>query len=160
MKNLLQTILIISTILFSSSTTAYASDKQITTATTAYADEYYLETIITDAASDNNAISLLSTVQTTSKTKTTYIKDGNGSTVWYVSITATFVYDGNMSQCVSCSHNASTYSSAWTIKSCSSTNSGSSATAYATATYTGASGISKDYSQTVTIHCSPSGVVS
>lgn len=55
--------------------------------------------------------------------------------LWSVSITATFIYDGSTSRCISCSPNATSYSSEWKIQSVSSNKSGNSATASATANY-------------------------
>ncbi len=158
MKNFLFSILAIFVVALSISVTAHAENTQIVTNSTCNG-AYYTETIITDAPC-NSSISLLGSVQSISKTKTTYIKDSNGNTVWYVSLTATFLYDGNMAQCISCSSDAGVYHSSWSIKNCSSTKGGNSATAYATATYTHPSGHSQDYSQAVTLQCSPSGVMS
>lgn len=96
-------------------------------------NDYYLETVITDANPTFSFSTLQSNSHTITKTKTTNIKNTNGAILWSVSITATFTYDGSTSRCISCSPSAETYSSSWTIQSTSSSKSGNSATAVATA---------------------------
>lgn len=119
-------------------------------------NDYYLETVITDANPTFNFSTLQSNSHTITKTKTTNIKNTNGAILWSVSITATFTYDGSTSRCISCSPSAETYSSSWTIQSTSSSKSGNSATAVATANYASL----KNYTQSVTISCSKNGTVS
>ena len=119
-------------------------------------NDYYLETVITDANPTFSFSTLQSNSHTITKTKTTNIKNTNGAILWSVSITATFTYDGSTSRCISCSPSAETYSSSWTIQSTSSSKSGNSATAIATANYASL----KNYTQSVTISCSKNGTVS
>ncbi len=119
-------------------------------------NDYYLETVITDANPTFSFSTLQSNSHTITKTKTTNIKNTNGAILWSVSITATFTYDGSTSRCISCSPSAETYSSSWTIQSTSSSKSGNSATAVATANYASL----KNYTQSVTISCSKNGTVS
>ena len=119
-------------------------------------NDYYLETVITDANPAFSFSTLQSNSHTITKTKTTNIKNTNGAILWSVSITATFTYDGSTSRCISCSPSAETYSSSWTIQSTSSSKSGNSATAIATANYASL----KNYTQSVTISCSKNGTVS
>ena len=119
-------------------------------------NDYYLETVITDANPTFSFSTLQSNSHTITKTKTTNIKNTNGAILWSVSITATFTYDGSTSRCISCSPSAETYSSSWTIQSTSSSKSGNSATAIATANYASL----KNYTQSVTISCSKIGTVS
>lgn len=119
-------------------------------------NDYYLETVITDANPTFSFSTLQSNSHTITKTKTTNIKNANGAILWSVSITATFTYDGSTSRCISCSPSAETYSSSWTIQSTSSSKSGNSATAVATANYASL----KNYTQSVTISCSKNGTVS
>lgn len=158
MKKIFQVILVSFILSILSPCTTYAA----TSPSHVSSDEkgYYIETIITDAIPDNQSISMYATSNSITKTKTTYIKDANGNTLWYVSITATFTYDGNTSRCTSCSHDAVSMASSWEIKSSSSSKSGNSATATATATQKGILGISHDYTESVTIQCSSSGIVS
>lgn len=119
-------------------------------------NDYYLETVITDANPTFSFSTLQSNSHTITKTKTTNIKNTKGTVLWSVSITATFTYDGSTSRCISCSPSAETYSSSWTIQSTSSSKSGNSATAIATANYASL----KNYTQSVTISCSKNGTVS
>lgn len=117
----------------------------------------YIETIITDDTA-NPGISLYAT-NTITKTKTRYYKNSSGTVLWTVAIKATFSYNGSTSTCTSCSHITTAPASAWSIKSASHSKSGNTATAKATATWKTSAG-SKDYSMSVTIKCSATGVVS
>ena len=143
----MRTITIISflLILFSNTSIANATTLEKTD------NDYYVETIITNVDSGLNFIALHSNSHTITKTKT-----ANGTILWSVSITATFIYDGSTSRCISCSPNATSYSSEWKIQSVSSNKSGNSATASATANYASL----KNYTQNVTISCSKNGTVS
>lgn len=146
-KTLMRTITIISflLILFSNTSIANATTLEKTD------NDYYVETIITNVDSDLNFIALHSNSHTITKTKT-----ANGTILWSVSITTTFIYDGSTSRCISCSPNATSYSSEWKIQSVSSNKSGNSATASATANYASL----KNYTQNVTISCNKNGTVS
>lgn len=117
----------------------------------------YIETVIADDTS-NSGISLYST-NTTTKTKTRYYKNSSGTVLWSVSIKATFSYDGSTSKCTSCSHSTTSPALTWTIKSASHSKNGNSATANAIATHKTSTG-STDYSMSVAIKCSATGVVS
>ncbi len=136
------------------------STKADTIFDTCHKTPYTIQTVITDASpSINLAPALSRTSHNITKTKTTYMRDSSGTVLWSVSITATFTYDGTTSCCISCSPNASAPATTWSIKSVSSSKSGNSATAYATATHTSPSS-SKDFTQSVTISCSKNGTVS
>ena len=117
----------------------------------------YIETIITDDTLDSG-ISLYAT-NTITKTKTKYYKNSSGTVLWSVSIKATFSYNGSTSTCTSCSHSTTSPGASWYIKTSSHSKSGNTATAKATATHTTISG-SADYTRSVTIKCSATGVVS
>lgn len=117
----------------------------------------YIETIISDDETDSE-ISLFSTKSIT-KAKTSYYKNSSGTVLWSVAIKATFSYNGKSATCTSCSHITTAPASNWSIKSASHSKSGNTATAKATATYKKSSW-SSDYSRSVTIKCSPTGVVS
>ncbi len=120
---------------------------------------YYVETVITESIASAQDYAK-GAINTKTSTKTNYYRDANQNALWSVSVTATFIYDGTASQCVSCSHSASSYASSWSIKSSSSSYSGNSATATATATHTDFFMITHDYTASVTIYCSPTGVIS
>lgn len=149
-------ISLISCILFSIPVSATITDN------TEKAIEYlengnYIETIITDDIA-NPSISLYTT-NTITKTKTKYYKNSSGTVLWSVAIKATFSYNGSTSTCTSCSHSTTAPAASWSIKSASHSKSGNTATAKATATHT-VSGEATNYSMSVTIKCSATGVVS
>ncbi len=120
---------------------------------------YYYETTITDAKPTDTPIFRGSNNYTT-KTKTTQLKNSSGAVLWSVSITATFYYNGTIAQCTSCTPSAKAYTSTWSIKSVTSSKNGNSATATAVATKAGVSGATQDTTKSVTITCSPKGIVS
>lgn len=115
----------------------------------------YIETIITDDTLDSG----ISLYATNTITKTKYYKNSSGTVLWSVSIKATFSYNGSTSTCTSCSHSTTSPGASWYIKTSSHSKSGNTATAKATATHSTVSG-SADYSMSVTIKCSATGVVS
>lgn len=119
----------------------------------------YLETTIIDVPVISSNISTFSTAKTITKTKTTRYKNKNGELLWSVSIRATFTYNGSTSKCTSYSHSTTCPAKTWKIKSVSSSKSGNSATAKATATQS-FKNISVDYTKSVTISCSKNGTVS
>lgn len=120
---------------------------------------YYYETIIIDVETEKSN-SLRATSNTITKKKTTQFKNSSGTVLWSVSITATFTYDGSTSKCTSCTPSAKAYASTWSIRSVTSSKSGNSATATAVARQTAATGNTYDYTKSVTIKCSATGVVS
>lgn len=120
---------------------------------------YYYETIIEDSDSINMGMPYVTTHYIT-KTKTTQMKDSSDNILWSVSVKATFSYDGTTSKCTSCTPSASSFASTWSIKSVTSSKSGNPATATAIATHTAPSGATQDIKKSVTIQCSPDGIVS
>lgn len=122
-------------------------------------DEYYYETIISEERTDTFALQPV--IPTITKTKTTRMKNSSGQTLWTLSITATFTYDGKIAECVNCTPNATSYDSSWTIQSITSSRENNSATATMVIRYTEPSGsLYQDYTKSVTITCDPSGNVS
>lgn len=117
----------------------------------------YIETIITDDTPEPGISSYAT--NTITKTKTSYYKNSSGTVLWSVSIKATFSYNGSTSTCTSCSHSTTSPGASWYIKTSSHSKSGNTATAKATATHSTVSG-SADYTRSVTIKCSATGVVS
>lgn len=111
----------------------------------------YIETIITWEESN--------TRNTKPATKTAYYKNGNGDTLWSLKVTATFSYDGVSCDCTSARHSTTVNSSAVTINNASSSRSGNRATATATATVT-INNTAKTVPLSVTLTCSPTGVLS
>ena len=117
----------------------------------------YIETVINDAGM-KAALSLQSADKQITKTKTAYYKNQSGAVLWSVSIKATFSYNGTSSKCISCSPSASAPAKSWSIKSLSSSKKGNSASAKVVAVH--ATNVSQQYTKTVTIHCSKTGVIS
>ncbi len=147
-------------VLFLSIVTDYAHASECTNRSFFQLDGgYYIETFISDTKLTQSPFAIFATGNTITKTKTSLFKDASGNTLWQVSITGTFEYNGITSKCTSCSHSASS-SSAWIIESSSSYKSGNTATANATAKVIGVNGISQSYSRSVTIKCDANGNIS
>ena len=120
---------------------------------------YYYETIISEEPSSTYGIQPV--IPTTTRTKTTTMKNSNGETLWTLSITATFVYDGTVAECISCTPDATSYSSLWTVRNLNASRNNNSATATLIIRYTEPTGVLyQDYTKYLTITCDPSGNVS
>lgn len=161
MKKIFTTLLILSvifSILDTSMTVSAATLPSSQSEITKLENGDYLETTISNAPISLTKVSLLSTNKSITKTKTVKYKSQDGTTLWYVAITATFSYNGSTSKCTSCTPSAAAPASTWSIKSLTSSKSGNSATATAVATHSDI--ISKDFTKSVTISCSKNGVVS
>jgi len=112
----------------------------------------YIETIITYYETNDRAA-------TRSGSKTNNYKNGDGETLWSITVNGTFTYNGTTSSCTSVSRSASAYADNWSIKSSSCSRSGNCASASAVATYKTLL-ISRDYTMTVDLYCSPYGILS
>lgn len=161
MKKIASLLLLVITITFLEPTIIKASGSYIEpSCEIVYLDGgYYIETtleevpiynIVSPQSTKSNAITI---------TKTAKYKNKSGTTLWSVSITATFSYNGTSSQCTQYYHSASAPAATWRIKSVSSYKNGNSATAIAIATHT-IENQSQDITKSVTIQCSKDGVVS
>lgn len=120
-------------------------------------DGYYTITYI-----ENNSIIVpdASTQATTvTKTKTKNFYNSANEVMWCIKVQGTFTYDGSTSKCTSVAHRATSYASTWSIVSASSSKSGNTATAKATARHTSAVGYD-DYTRSVSLTCSKTGVFS
>lgn len=111
----------------------------------------YIETVLTYEDSPTRA--------TKSGSKTKNYKNSSGIVLWSVKVTGTFTYNGTTSSCTAVTHSTTCPGANWTIKSASSSRSGNTATAKATATLKAGS-ISQDYTMSVTLKCSASGTLS
>lgn len=96
---------------------------------------------------------------TVTKTKTSKYKNSAGETMWYIKVQGTFTYNGTTSVCNSAAHKAGAPGSTWSILSASHSKSGNHATATATARHYLYPGYN-DYTRSVTLTCSPTGVFS
>ncbi|MCD8018119.1 MAG: hypothetical protein LUF92_00580 [Clostridiales bacterium] len=121
---------------------------------------FYIEHYIYGNSAEDSNVQTQSTTKTITKTKKSVAKNSSGDILWSVTIKATFSYDGETSKCTSYSHSTSSPGKSWSIKSSSYSKSGNSATVKATAIHKGTDGTEKSYSRSVTIKCSPSGVIS
>ena len=97
---------------------------------------------------------------TVTKTKTSKYKNSAGATMWYIKVQGTFTYNGTTSTCNSAAHKAAAIGSTWSIISASHSKSGNKATATATARHSSGGGVYSDYTRSVTLKCSATGVFS
>lgn len=124
-------------------------------------DLYCITTIeVNDYKITQNRLVSASSTKTKTASKTVEYQNGEGTTLWYVKVTGTFIYNGSTSSCSKSSVSAASYNSSWTISNKSSYKSGN--TAYASAT-----GIKKFMSVTiqtitrnVSLSCSKNGTLS
>lgn len=96
---------------------------------------------------------------TVTKTKTSKYKNSAGETMWYIKVQGTFSYNGSTCTCTKAAHQAAAPGSTWSIISASHSKSGNHATATATARHQLYPGYN-DYTRSVTLTCSPTGVFS
>lgn len=114
-------------------------------------DGSYYETVL-------ETIQVRSTVNNARKTLT--YKNSSGKSLWYVTVTADFSFNGSTSHCTSASATAGSYTSTYKISSKSSGRSGNSGWARATAdAYSNGSYVSS-MTRTVYIYCDKNGNVS
>jgi len=98
------------------------------------------------------------TPSTKTVTREVRVTDAAQALLWNLSLTATFSYDGSTSKCISCSHSASAPGNGWSIQSSSSSKSGN--TAYATATAVHKLFfLSKTTTKNLSISCTPAGEI-
>lgn len=117
-------------------------------------DGCYYETVIESEAPDDGA-QLQSTTKT--KSKTVYFKNSKGKVQWYVKVTGTFKYGDGSAKCTAASATAVSKVAAWKISDKSSSRSGNTATAKATAKRYIDGSVTETRSKSVTLKCSPSG---
>lgn len=117
-------------------------------------DGSYFVTVIEDEPAEGI---LPMAKKTVTKSKTTYFKNKNGTTLWYVRVKGTFTYGDGTAKCTSATPSAVSKSSAWKVSSATGGRSGNKASATATGKqYVG--GIVVDTrTKTVTLTCSPDG---
>lgn len=120
----------------------------------------YLETTITETPIFSLSLYSAKSSKTTTKTKTIYYKNSNGTILWSVYIRATFSYDGSTYVCTSCSHGYSVNDNKWSIANISSSKYKNTATTNVTAKQTQNSGATQTINRSITIKCSTDGTVS
>lgn len=117
-----------------------------------------IETISADSA--DTSIGMLSTQSTKTGRKTTYYYNASGSVLWYVRVTGKFTYGNGTSICTSASAAAEAKSSSWKIASKSSSRSGNTAKATATAKqYLNGAPVGS-VTKSATLKCSSTGTLS
>lgn len=120
-------------------------------------DGSYIVTYLDNGVIINPGDGTNATTVTKSKTKKFY--NSAGETMWYVRVVGTFRYNGSTSTCTEAAHKAAAIGVTWSIVSASHSKSGATATATATARHTSAGGYS-DFTRSVSLTCSPTGVFS
>lgn len=108
----------------------------------------------------NPGISLYSTAQTKTGSKTVYYKNADNETLWYVKVTATFSYNGSTSTCKSASVTAGSNNSYWKVSNKKSSYSGNHGTASATGKKYLFGIVTSTINRSVTLTCSPNGTLS
>ena len=122
-------------------------------------DGYYVETTIEILPQLGFGNEIQATYSTITSTKTSSYKNSNGDVMCSLSITGTFTYNGSTSSCTSCYHSYSAPGSTWEVLNASSSRSGNSATATATARHHLIVSYA-DYPMSVTVSCSANGTIS
>ena len=158
MKKITAMILVLIVVLLSfgvCSADANAVD-QYSYTTIEYLDNgYYIETTIrVESVTDSQ-----NTRGTKTSTKTRSYKNNAGDVMCSLSITGTFSYNGSSATCTSCYHSYTAPGSTWEVLNPSSSRSGNSATATATARHHLTVSYA-DYPMSVTILCSANGTIS
>lgn len=116
------------------------------------AEEFYYEEVIEEISS----FEITRATSTKTAKKTANIKNSSGDVLWSVTVTGTFSYNGSTSTCTS----ATAYNSYWKIYSHSSSKSGNTASATATAKNYFDGTVISTLKKTVTLTCSPTGTLS
>ena len=120
------------------------------------AQSYYYDEVIEVI----NTYQISKATKTTTGKKTAYIKNSSGTVLWSVTVEGTFTYTGSSSKCTNSTVSASSKDSRWKITSKSSSKSGSTAKATASAKYYFNGDVIETLTKTVTLTCSPKGVLS
>lgn len=148
-------IFVLATVLILAMQPVYASDE---VTTVEYLDDgSRCVTIIEDVPADT-----IQTFSTTTKTKskTTYIENAAGETLWYVRVTGTFTYGNGVAKCTASTPSAAAIGVTWKVSNISGSKSGNSASATATGKQYLSGKVIKTMTETVTLTCSPTGVFS
>lgn len=159
MKKILSLILV--AVLLFSAVPAYANDTD--SVTVKYLDNgCYIVTIIEDASfvdvRPETVVPMATT--TTTKSKTSYMKNAAGSTLWYVKVTGTFTYGDGSAKCTSVTPSAASMNSDWKVSTATGKKSGATASATATGKQYFDGSVINTHKETVTLTCSATGVFS
>ena len=154
MKKRIGIIIVAITLLIFPANVLAADTEQSTPSIISLEDGSYFTVVIEDENTSSN-ITLYSTSVTKSKTYTYY--NGKGTKQWYVKVTGTFTYGNGTSKCNSSSVFAKSYVNAWKITSKSSSKSGKTAIAKATAKQYYNGTVINTINETVKLTCSSTG---
>ncbi len=154
MKKRIGIIIVAITLLIFPANVLAADTEQSTPSIISLEDGSYFTVVIEDENTSSN-ITLYSTSVTKSKTYTYY--NSKGTKQWYVKVTGTFTYGNGTSKCNSSSVSAKSYVNAWKITSKSSSKSGKTAIAKATAKQYYNGTVINTINETVKLTCSYTG---
>ncbi len=118
---------------------------------------YYTITVIENIPSPNT---LFAASTSTTKSKTTYFKNKNNETLWYVKVTGTFTYGDGTAKCISQTPSAASEHSDWKVSSIAGSKSGNTASATATGKKYHLGSVIDSVTEKVPLTCSPTGVFS
>lgn len=124
----------------------------------AISDDLYCVTELVETS--GSGIQPFSATQAKSGSKTVRYENASGTTLWYVTVHASFTYNGSTSSCTSTDVTAGSNSSAWKVTNKSSWKSGN--TGYASATghqYNILGMETNTLSRTVSISCTKNGTL-
>ncbi|MFP3155223.1 hypothetical protein LQZ18_12525 [Lachnospiraceae bacterium ZAX-1] len=155
MKKLLCVLLSLS-LLTGSTLITNATDRSITKTVEYLEDGSYFVTTIETA--QNDGLPLLR-ASTRSGSKTITYKSSSGTSLWSVTVTGSFTY-GSTTACTSASVSATLYSPSWKVSDKTSSRSGTTARASAKGTQYLASVAVGSITQSATLTCSSTGVLS
>ena len=115
---------------------------------------YYTVTVIENVPTPN---ALFAASTNITKSKTTYFKNKNNETLWYVKVTGTFTYDGTTSKCLNVTPAAQSYVSAWKTSGLTGSKSLNTATASVVGKLYVDGVVVQTVPKAVTLTCSPTG---
>lgn len=152
MKKLFLSFLTLTTLCFANVQSSNALSTQVII-TQVFEDGSYIEEIIVEENSFTRA--------TITKTKTANYKSETGEIRWSVSVKGTFSYNGSTATCTKSEVITNNYSSTWKLSNARASKTGNKASASVTAKqYTSDGALSRTINKTVTLTCSPKGVLS
>lgn len=120
-----------------------------------YEDGSYLETILVEEPGWDSGIAPLGW-DTKTASKTSYYKNASGETMWSITVSGHFAFDGNMAICNSSEYSYTDPSPYWSIISITADHRANYAVTNAVARFSSALS-TYDYDASVSLHCSPNG---
>lgn len=143
---------------------AFANSNIESITTEVFDDGSYFVTVIEDSSTPldfiKHDVAYPMATKTETKTKTTYYKNSNDETLWYVRVKGTFTYGNGTSKCTAVTPSAASQNTYWKVSNISGSKSGNTASATATGKYVVSGSVLNVKTKTVTLTCSPTGVFS